>query len=335
MPRYARLHAPGALHHVIARFVDRRFRIRGAAERREYLRRLGEAVRRSDWRLLAYAVMSNHVHLVATAGELPVGRLTRRIHTGFAAWLNAREHGLGPVFATRPTVVVMAPSAALRVIAYVHNNPVRAGVETDPAASRWTSHRFYMALDPAPGWLDVEEGLRCTGYDALQSGRAAFHRAVAARRGDPRDPVLSGGDPVRARRAVRAACGASVELSSPEVDPLESGGVLHRMRAVSGAALRHRWEGESQDLVARVAAATAVELRAMRGPGRSRAVVRARRLALLAGFHFLGRTLTEIAGALGLSVPAASQLLNRGAPHTDSLVREAFAIAEQCRKATT
>ena len=107
MPRFARLHAPGQVQHIISRFVDRRFRLRDDGPRREYLRRLAAGLQRSDWRLLGYALMGSHVHLVAVAGEVRVGDVTRAVNVGFAAWINAKEKRLGPVFAAHPTVVVM------------------------------------------------------------------------------------------------------------------------------------------------------------------------------------------------------------------------------------
>ncbi len=52
MPRYARLHAPGALVHVVGRFVNRAFLLAGPAERAVVLSRLPLALARSDWTLL-------------------------------------------------------------------------------------------------------------------------------------------------------------------------------------------------------------------------------------------------------------------------------------------
>jgi hypothetical protein len=111
MARYLRMIPAGSLVHVIVRFVNREFRICDAADRREYLRRLGDAVQRSDWRALAYGVMSSHGHLSMLAGLDPFERFSRPLHGGFATWLNARQKRLGPVFADRPKT----PSLAQKV----------------------------------------------------------------------------------------------------------------------------------------------------------------------------------------------------------------------------
>jgi putative transposase len=169
MTRTARLEAPFAIHHVIARCVDHEFRLEGDAERAEYLVRLGRALDRCDWTVLGYALMSNHIHLVCRAGEAPSERLIRRVHTGFALWLNRVQRRYGPVFAERHTTIVVPDEHAGRLLAYVHNNPVRAGAAREPSASTWTSHAAYLGLEQGPRWLDIEGGLRASGFDATTS----------------------------------------------------------------------------------------------------------------------------------------------------------------------
>src|SRR4029453_10084192 len=99
MPRFARLEAPGAVHHLVSRFVDEEFRLTNAFERDNYLRRVPSALARSDWSLLAYALMSSHLHWGGVAGHLPSASLMKPLHSGFAGWLNEHQSRLGPVFA--------------------------------------------------------------------------------------------------------------------------------------------------------------------------------------------------------------------------------------------
>jgi REP element-mobilizing transposase RayT len=117
---------------------------RGARGR--YLELLERAVGRTDARLLAYCLMSNHVHLVVVQGREPLERLVKPVHTGFAGWINAgRRKAQGPVFAGRPRVVVVEQDAyLLQLVRYVHNNPVRAGVVRHARSSDWSSLRAYV-----------------------------------------------------------------------------------------------------------------------------------------------------------------------------------------------
>ena len=63
MPRKPRSNQPGVVYHLISRFVEREWFIKEEEEREYYVRLLGRALSESDWRCLAYAVMSNHIHL--------------------------------------------------------------------------------------------------------------------------------------------------------------------------------------------------------------------------------------------------------------------------------
>src|SRR3954466_12462932 len=112
MPRYRRLHAPDTLHHLIARFVNKEYRMSGSAERSEYLRRVPQALVDTDGIALAYALMGNHVHWTIWAGHDAVSRFLHPLHVGFAGWLNRNHCRSGPVFLERFTSIVCAAEQA-------------------------------------------------------------------------------------------------------------------------------------------------------------------------------------------------------------------------------
>ena len=84
MSRSARLNYPGGVFHLISRCLNRQSLLDGQTERADYLSLLGQASQYTDARVLAWCVMSNHVHLVVRAGDEPLSRLMRRVHTGRA-----------------------------------------------------------------------------------------------------------------------------------------------------------------------------------------------------------------------------------------------------------
>lgn len=181
MARTPRSNRPGTVYHHISRLVDRGWFITDSKDRALYVKLLGRAIAMSDWILLAYAVMSNHIHLLTVAGQQRFEDWIRRVHSPFARWMNARNGGLGQKFVRGPTDYAVPPERVARVIAYIHNNPVRAAVVDDPRASSWTSHQAYVGIVPAPPWLDVGEGLRRAGFADV----TAFDRFVAANPDDP------------------------------------------------------------------------------------------------------------------------------------------------------
>ncbi len=159
MSRPRRHCAPSVVYHVISRFVAHEFFIGSEAVRREYLTLLGRALTFTTWRCLGYAIMSNHIHLAMVAGTDPLAGWLRRAHTPFAEAINRSLGRIGAIFVRGPKTVLIPDGAVGAVLAYIHNNPVRAGVSARPRDSTWTSHRAYLGA-PAPAWLDIDEGLR-------------------------------------------------------------------------------------------------------------------------------------------------------------------------------
>lgn len=127
MPRFRRQTEAGTVQHVISRFVDREYRLDAPGARGEYLRRAGIVFGRCDWRPVAFALMSSHVHWALLCGSDPSEAWVRPLHVGFAGWLNRRQGRLGPVFADRHRTVTCRGEAAAHLIAYIHNNPMTWG----------------------------------------------------------------------------------------------------------------------------------------------------------------------------------------------------------------
>jgi REP element-mobilizing transposase RayT len=281
MPRTARRNQiiPGCLVHLISRFVDGRFLFDDAA-RHEYLRLLGLALRQTDWRIVAYALMSSHIHLALISGRQFLDPWIHWVHTGISQWLNERRRASdaqtrGHVFADRPKTKVYPLMVGPNVIIYQHQNPRSAGVVEDPSESTWTSHRAYAGLDATPVWLDVTLGLGLCGYRDDDAGRRAFHEAVCARR-------IGRDDLERLPQIVSAE-----DVTGPLV------------RLVDGM--------DEAEIVQWAAVRWGVSPAEVRSRSRVRAVVAARKVALHAWRALGGRT-ARMAQYLGLSSSAASQL---------------------------
>lgn len=167
--------------------------------------------------------MSSHVHKAAFGNDQPLGSFLHALNGTFGFWLNRHEGGLGKVFAERPRSIVVSTEEGLaRLIAYIHNNPVRAGVVLCPAQSTWTSHRAFIGEVSAPPFVAVEWALAAMGFSSSPSGRVSFHEYVVSRAGYPRDPSLSGparSDIATAQRLLRATAAhfgiESGELARP------------------------------------------------------------------------------------------------------------------------
>ena len=61
MPRTARIDAPGALHHIIIRGIERKAIFRNTADREDFLKRLGDILPDTKTHCYAWVLMTNHV----------------------------------------------------------------------------------------------------------------------------------------------------------------------------------------------------------------------------------------------------------------------------------
>ena len=71
MPRQARLDAPGVLHHVMARGIERRRIFLDDEDREDFVRRLSQLAEAAAFLVYAWALMPNHFHLLVRTAGVP------------------------------------------------------------------------------------------------------------------------------------------------------------------------------------------------------------------------------------------------------------------------
>jgi putative transposase len=101
MPRLARLDAPGVLHHVIIRGIERKPIFRNAADRDDFIDRLSLLVPDTETRCYAWTLMGNHAHFLFRSGSDGLSRLMQRLLTGYAVGFNRRHRRHGQLFQNR------------------------------------------------------------------------------------------------------------------------------------------------------------------------------------------------------------------------------------------
>ena len=101
MPRQSRIDAPGAVHHIIARGIERGQVFRDDQDRDFFLKRLGELILETKTKCFAWALIPNHFHLLLKTGEVPIVSVMRRLMTIYAIRHNLRHHRSGHLFQNR------------------------------------------------------------------------------------------------------------------------------------------------------------------------------------------------------------------------------------------
>ena len=95
MPRRARIDAPGALHHVICRGIERRTIFREDSDRDDFLKRLETILSATQTPCYAWALMPNHFHLLLRTGNTPIARVMRQLLSGYASRFNRLHRRAG------------------------------------------------------------------------------------------------------------------------------------------------------------------------------------------------------------------------------------------------
>ena len=129
MPRLARLDAPGVLHHIMIRGIERRNIFRVEADREDFVERLSILLPETQTSCYAWVFISNHAHFLLKTGTTPIAKVMRRLLTGYVVSFNHRHRRSGQLFQNRYKSIVCQEEVYLReLVRYIHLNLVRAGM---------------------------------------------------------------------------------------------------------------------------------------------------------------------------------------------------------------
>lgn len=166
MARGPRLDAPGTLHHIMVRGIERRRIFETDRDRENFLDRLGKVVKEGQARCFAWVLMPNHAHILLRTGSIPLPKTMRRLLTGYAVSFNLRHRRSGHLFQNRYRSIVCEEEAyLLELVRYIHLNVVRAGFVKDMEGLDrylWSGHSVLMGRVSRP-WQASEEVLSYYG----------------------------------------------------------------------------------------------------------------------------------------------------------------------------
>lgn len=176
-----RIEYSGAVYHVLNRgnYRQELFSVPGSAGSFEGT--LFDCCSRFGWRLYAYVVMPNHYHCCIKTKDANLAAGMQWLQSTFANRFNRFVHDHGHVFQGRYKALLVEEGASLlRVVNYIHLNPVRAGLETVATLKRYSHSsfpRFFTAKRPA--CLDAGDWLAEAGDLKLTpAGMRCYHKSL-------------------------------------------------------------------------------------------------------------------------------------------------------------
>lgn len=180
MARPLRIEFPGAIYHVTSRGDRREPIFEDDEDRHHFLTVVGQAMERFDAVALAYCLMDNHYHLVIHTRRANLSRLMQQINGVHTQAYNRRHGTVGHLFQGRfKGILVDANAYLLEVCRYVDLNPLRARMVRAPGNWLWSSYGAHTGSKPAPSWLDTPA---VHGYLLGHAAVTAADRRKAAQR---------------------------------------------------------------------------------------------------------------------------------------------------------
>lgn len=129
MPRLARLDAPGVLHHVMGRGIEKKTIFLNDTDRNDFLDRMATVEQDGAMDIYAWVLMPNHFHLLCKTKNRPLSSSMRKILTGYAVNFNKRHRRHGHLFQNRYKSIVCQEDLYLtELVRYIHLNALRAGL---------------------------------------------------------------------------------------------------------------------------------------------------------------------------------------------------------------
>lgn len=179
MPRRPRVHLDHQPLHIVQRGHNREPCFFGEDDYRSYLHWLGEALTKTQCRLHAYVLMTNHVHLLLTPRKATViPELLISLGRRYVQYINRTYRRTGTLWDSRyKSSLLQTDNYLLTCMRYIELNPVRARMVDDPAQYPCSSYRA-NGLGQADSRVTPHELYLTLGTDAherLTAYRAIFH----------------------------------------------------------------------------------------------------------------------------------------------------------------
>ncbi|SNS82978.1 REP element-mobilizing transposase RayT [Anaerovirgula multivorans] len=145
MPRVARIKAENQIYHIIQRGNERKNIFLSDDDKVRFLDTLERMKEKYNFKLEAYCLMDNHVHLLVEDNGNDISRIMKSINVSYAYYFNHAYKRVGHLFQDRfKSEIIQEDSYLLSVSAYIHNNPVKAKMVELPEEYKWSSFNDYL-----------------------------------------------------------------------------------------------------------------------------------------------------------------------------------------------
>jgi len=147
LSKYIREFSNSKIYHIIIKGIDESTIFYDDEDRNVFLNKLKVTKKKFKYKILAYCLMNNHVHLVISIENENLSKGIQSLIIRYASYFNRKYDRKGPFVQNRfNSKKVESQRYFLEVCRYVHRNPEKAGIEkTDKY--KWSSYHEYIGKE--------------------------------------------------------------------------------------------------------------------------------------------------------------------------------------------
>ncbi|HAS73223.1 MAG TPA: transposase [Clostridiales bacterium UBA8960] len=147
MPRQVRKQSELGLYHVMLRGNNKQVIFQDDDDYRKLLFTLYDCRLETDLSIYAYCIMSNHIHLLINERTHTMSDFIKRVAAKYVLWYNTKYERCGHLFQGRfRSEPIQNTYELYNVMRYIHQNPYKAGIESEISSYRWSSYQEYMGM---------------------------------------------------------------------------------------------------------------------------------------------------------------------------------------------
>ena len=146
MPRAAREKSQSETYHIMLRGINQQQIFEDEEDYQKFIEIVKTYQAISEYKVFAYCLMGNHIHLLMEFGKEPIEQVFKRIGSKYVYWYNVKYQRKGHLFQDRfKSEPVDDDNYFLTVIRYIHQNPVKAGLCKKVEDYKYSSYNEYIS----------------------------------------------------------------------------------------------------------------------------------------------------------------------------------------------
>lgn len=145
MPRSARKRSESGIYHIVLRGINKQTIFYDDYDKEVFLNRLKIIKNEIPYKIYAFCLMSNHIHLLIKETGESISKIFQKILSSYVYWYNRKYERIGNLFQDRfKSEAINTDRHLLCAARYIHRNPLKAGLVKEIGDYDWSSYNAYI-----------------------------------------------------------------------------------------------------------------------------------------------------------------------------------------------